>query len=256
VKRKSALFKLENSRRLTNKDSKEKLIDILLRVKDYTRCIVLYGSSSCNRKKSWNSKSDFDFIIIYKKRAPHHLASTQIEGELRYQDIDFDYGWYIEDFFLSLVNNKIDLHLFKSIFMDGEIIYSESNFVDGILEIMHQFEPTEVFFETYIYQNKKIAIQMKAFARSLSRLCFDYISTQYCQFMSNEKWCEIPEFDEVIIESRELGAIDDNILCVMEKLVEISKMSVGDLEKQQSTIYPLLIDFKGTLDSHWKKLIN
>lgn len=224
-------------------------------IKDYTRCIIIYGSNSNKRSKKQTSQSDYDFLIIFKNTTPYSISSVKIEEELSIKKINFDFAWYAEDYLVELINNGIDLHLFKSIFIEGEILFSDSNFVEKIISKIKNYNPAELFFQSFTFRSAKINSLIIKYARNLSRICFDYISTLYCKFNKIEEWSNLPNFENIIIESKDLQLIDHDTYMMMERLISISKMKAQEIEKQKLAILLELLKFNQIMDEKSTLLI-
>ncbi len=241
---------------LKKENSKVELINILMSIKAQTRAIIIFGSHSINRSKLNNPKSDFDFLVVFKETSPYYTSISNIEKELSLTNIIYDFSWCVEDYLKELIKYGIDLHLYKSIFFEGEVIYSEEGFVENIVSGINYFKPSEVFFQSFYYHTSKIDSQAKEYARNLSRLCFDYISTLFCQFNNVEKWDELLSFDELIQESKKIGIIDDYLYQIMNRLIQISKMSLEDIGNRKLDIFEELGKIHGVMLKETKELVN
>lgn len=215
---------------------KQRVIQILLSIKDYAKIISIYGSYSGTNVGIITPKSDIDFIVIFKNESNPYFISSIIEKELITNNINYDYNWYIEDYFFSLLNQNIDLYLWKSVFLEGEVIFDDSNFLALIKSKFKDIDLEDDFISTYNFRKKHINKNIKTWARNLSRILFDYIGKLYCEKKNITDWSSVPQNRELIKISYEQDIIRKDIYCSFQRLREISKISLEEMDKNRTEI--------------------
>ena len=86
---------------------KFELQTVLSKIIAKTKCIIIYGSHSLNFNKEVSPASDIDFIVIFKNNVNSNKVSLELEKELTQKDIRYDYCWFLEDYFISLLENNL-----------------------------------------------------------------------------------------------------------------------------------------------------
>lgn len=231
---------------------KIKLINISNKIEDYAKCVIIYGSRSINLNKKVTSSSDIDFFIIYKNETNPHFISLDIEQELNDENIKYDYCWYLEDYFLKLLEKKIDFYLWRSIFFNGEVIFDDSDFVNNVQNKILETNPGKLFGQTYVHRNQNINNAVKMWARNLSRILFDYIGAEYCNKINITTWDLLPSNNELIEQAYKTGVINNDIYDINSRLIEICKKTEEEIDINRYQICRGLTD----IDLFISKLIN
>jgi len=91
----------------------------------FSRLIIVYGSQSSKTSKIPNETSDIDFLVIYKRDANPYKFWSVIEGSFKKEGVKYDYSWYEEDDFLSVIDAGIDYLFWINILETGEILYAD-----------------------------------------------------------------------------------------------------------------------------------
>lgn len=198
-----------------------------------TKCIIIYGSHSLNFNKEVSPASDIDFIVIFKNNVNSNKVSLELEKELTQKNIRYDYCWFLEDYFISLLENNIDLFLFYSIFNNGEVIYSENDFALKIIDKIRKTDPLNTFIETFNHRTNNINHCVKIWAKNLSRILFDYICTLFIKNQNITKWQNLPNNDEIVCRSKELGVIEMETYATYLRLRSICKIDEDKIEDER-----------------------
>lgn len=220
-----------------------------------TKCIIIYRSHSKNTGKEISPTSDIDFMVIFKNNANAHIISLNLEKELIKRNIRYDYCWFSEEYFLSLISNNIDLYLFYSIFFNGEILFSEKNFVTQVKENILKSNPSDTFRPSLNHRRNNINNCLKVWARNLSRILFDYICYCYYENQKIENWSNLSADKNIVCSSKELGVITKETYETFLRLASICKKSESEIDTETITLSSELARFNCFIEGIVKNII-
>lgn len=221
---------------MSNINIKIELISVLGEITANTKCIIIYGSHSKNAGKEVSPTSDIDFMVIFKNNVNPHIISLKLEKELTKRNIRYDYCWFSEDYFFSLISNNIDLNLFHSIFFNGEILFSEKKFATQVKEHILKSNPTDTFRPTLNHRRNNINNCLKVWARNLSRILFDYICNCFYENQKIENWSNLSANKNIVCRSKELGVITKETYETFLRLASICKKSESEIDTEIITL--------------------
>lgn len=225
---------------MTGSNTTSELHRVLEQIAPQTKCIIIYGSCAGNASSS-SPESDVDFIVVYKDSVNPYTYSVFLGKELANRKVYYDYCWYGERYLLSLIRQGIDLFLFYSIFSQGEVLYSENGFVTQVLDSISQFSPLDTFQSTCSHRNANINNSIRVWARNLSRILFDHISTLYVRSQATADWQNLRIGDELVRKSNDTGLIDTETYRAYFQLRSICKLKIDQIGHQRSSICQQLI---------------
>jgi len=206
---------------------KKLLINIVNDIKDSVRSVVIYGSSAQLWDGSFqgnpNDQSDIDFLVIYKREVNPFPISRQIEKEFKRAGIRIDYCPLIEDEFLELLENRIDLCFWWFVFKKGEILYVERGFLDYINEVFKAFSLGDSLLETYKHRSQKRVDLAVAFLKNLHRLAIDAVWTIYQRNKKLSSWDKLPSYQIIVDTALGEGIITNHVACLCRQIQKLRK---------------------------------
>ena len=221
---------------LNKQNVKFELETVLEKIKAKAKCIIIYGSHSTHLDKEVSPASDIDFIVIYKNNINSNKVSLELEKELTKRNIRYDYCWFLEDYFLSILKKNIDLFLFYSIFSHGEIVYSENDFASQVIDKITKTDPLKTFFATINHRTNNINNCLKVWSKNLSRILFDYICTLFIKNQNYTKWQNLPDNDEIVRRAKEIGVIEQETYATYLRLRSICKLNKDEIDDERITL--------------------
>lgn len=207
---------------LNEEDIRNSLKSGISPILNYVRCVILYGSFSDNSSLTPQNSSDIDLFVVFKPDVNPYLIINDLENTFSKNNVNIDLCWYTENHFLSLLNQKIDIYLWKSIFLNGEELHSENNFIKKIQKIILETNITSSFNHTIRYRQIIVNCQLKQKARNLSRLLTEKILRVYCNINGINKIKDIPELKILLRKVGIEKIVPDSILETQYRLIELS----------------------------------
>jgi predicted nucleotidyltransferase len=241
---------------LNKQNVKLELQTVLEKITTKAKCIIIYGSHSINYNKEVSPSSDIDFMVIYKNDVNQNKVSRELEKELTKRNIYYDYCWFLEDYFLWLIKNNIDLFLFYSIFRNGEVVYSENDFASQVIDKITKVAPLNTFLVTFNHRKNNINNCLKVWARNLSRILFDYICTLFIKNQNLTKWQNLPNNDEIVYRSKELGVIGKETYVTYLRLRIICKVNEDEIDDERIALCKELASLDYFVENKVKGIIS
>lgn len=109
-----------------------KVKNVVRIISSQTNCIILFGSYAHNAGQEPTSQSDLDLFVVFKSDARIAMVSKVIHEALTQAEVDYDYLWRTDDSFRRQIEQGLDIYLYYNIFMFGDILFEDKNYVQRI----------------------------------------------------------------------------------------------------------------------------
>jgi len=191
---------------------KDILVNIVNEFKDKCTLVAIYGSYSNKSLKEVTKSSDIDFLIVYKEEVNPYLYSSLIDKAFRNLGLKYDYSWYMEDDFISTIENGIDYYFWKEIFNTGEILVGEPTFIKKIHKILNSIDPLIAFQRSIESRRSEILQSLVDIVRDM------HVMLSYCLW--TKFWLErgkIPTYSELLNNLEESQTITPEVKVLFNK---------------------------------------
>lgn len=198
-------------------------------LKNYVRLIIIFGSQSYKSSKIPNEASDIDFLVIYKRDANPYKFWSVIEECFKKEGVKYDYSWYEEDDFLSVIDAGIDYLFWINILENGEILHADENYVSTIKEKLAHLTPELALRSSIDSRLSEVYKSSIDIIRDLHVILIYMLWTKYWVLKG-----ELPKYDALLSKLQEEGIIDKEAYSLLVELGEIRKaLKSGDMSVQE-----------------------
>lgn len=181
---------------------KKILRNLVYEIKDSVRCVIVYGSTAQLTDGTFQGKpddqSDIDFLVVFKQETSPYQISKKIEITFKKAGVRIHYAPFMEDEFLQLLSEGIDLYLWWSIFGEGENLYSDDEFLSKVSLALDAFSPKESLSKTLEYRSQRSRNYILALLRNLHRITIDAIMARYYEKRRLKSWNDLLPFKLIV----------------------------------------------------------
>ena len=175
-----------------------------------------------------NEASDIDFLVIYKRGTNPYKFWSVIEESFKKEGLKYDYSWYEEDDFLSVIDAGIDYLFWINILETGEILYADENYLSTIKEKLAHLTPELALRPSIDSRLSEVYKSSIDIIRDL-HVMLTYILWTKCWILKGK----LPKFDDLLSELQEEGMFDKEAYSLLFELEEVRKtLKSGDVDIQ------------------------
>ena len=202
---------------MTNPEPKELLINLAQsHLIPFSRLIIVYGSQSSKTSKMPDQASDIDFLVIYKRDTNPYKFWSVIEQSSKKGGVKYDYSWYEEDDFLTVVEAGIDYLFWINIIENGEILHADEDYLSVIKEKLANLTPERALKPSIDSRLSEVYKSSIDIIRDLHVILIYIFWTEY--WINKGK---LLKYDDLLTVFHEEEIFDTDAYCLLIELEEV-----------------------------------
>lgn len=200
------------------------------RIRRGIRCAIVYGSRA-TADSSRSPQADVDIFLVTKRKVNPVDIIEKVVGFFDKLNLRSDPFWYVEDYFLRMLECKRDLSLWHNIFLAGQIIYGDEEIIQSVFDTLNVTSPCESFRSTITYRQANSHELLFSTVRNLDRILTEAIWLVYYRANGLSSWEQLPDYKTIAEKAFAEGLISDRISSIASRL-SVLKKGTGQVFEQ------------------------